>query len=367
MGVAHKMSADERSGEPVVISIAKLAKIKRGKVKRENANDESAENERTPSPDDPVFNPEADPVFNPGDMKEEIDCVGAILNAENSQIDNEENPALLDQSLVKEEEGPGSVHDSQDGSRTFEGLDSFPESKRKRGRPAKKLEPVPISLDESRQSLNESENFEETNPPNEGDSEIPTKRTRTRPKRFVPDEEGSPKTSKRVQDETSSDSSLVPAKKRRGRPPKSDVSGTPTIVPPSSTSSDVIKDPIEEDLSASSSDVAWFVSSESKLTIQTETSACPSPAASSASSSSESPLRLTGPSSQKRQRGRPRLNHVGERMTAIANFAQVRDLCKKKYTNNILLDILLSAIHINGKTGIFEKANEVRFFHLFCF
>jgi hypothetical protein len=330
MGVAHKMSADERSGEPVVISIAKLAKIKRGKVKRENANEESAENERTPSPNDPIFNPEADPGFNPEEMKEEIDCVGAadqILNAENSQIENEENPALLDQSSVKE--GPGSVHDSQDGSRTFEGLDSFPESKRKRGRPAKKLEPVPISLDESRQSLNESENFEETNPPNEGDSEIPTKRTRTRPKRFVPDEEGSPKTSKRVQDETSSDSSLVPAKKRRGRPPKSDVSGTPIIVPTSSTSIDVIKDPIEEDLSASSSDVAWFVSSESKLTIQTETSACPSPAASSASSSSESPLRLTGPSSQKRQRGRPRLNHVGERMTAIANFAQVRVYKKK--------------------------------------
>ena len=325
MGVAHKMSSDE----PVVISFAKLAKMKRGKVRQVNANDESAENERTPSPDDPVFNPE--------DSKEGIDCIGVadqILKEEKFPAENDENsPSLLDQSIVKSEDGFGSLPDSQDGSRTFENLDSFPEtseSKRKRGRPSKKLEPVSISLDESRQSsLTESENFEESNLPKEEDSEMSTKRTRTRPNRFVPDVDGSPKLSKRVQDETSSDSSLVPAKKRRGRPPKSDLAGTPTIVP----ASDIIKDPIEEDLSESSSDVAWFVNSESKLSIPTETSACPSPAPSSASSSigscSESPLRLTGSSSvvgstsQKRTRGRPRLNHTGERLSAIANFAQV--------------------------------------------
>jgi AT hook motif len=243
--------------------------------------------ERTPSPDEPVFNP--------------------VNEASNSE------------SAMNEAESEA----CSDSSRN-------PEPKRKRGRPAKKLtdvEPVLNAPEESRQSLTESEPMDVSEEP---DAVALPKRIRTKPKRFAPDDGDTPK----------SGSESAPAKRKRGRPPKSDVSGAgtptesvtgtpvrdPTGTPLHDDLVEAFKDPLEEDLSESSSDVVvdrWLNPDGVKMN---PTPADSSPATSSISSCFDSPVGA-GASGQKRSRGRPRGASVGgekNSATALSTVLQVR-------------------------------------------
>ena len=239
MGVAHKMSSDERS-QPSVVSAIKL---KRGNASEGPASTGSDENEpgnsnedRTPSPDFPVFTSANEP----------------------------ENPK-----------------------------EPTSEAKRRRGRPPKKsveASSVPNTPEDSRQSLTESEAMDVSEVV--GDGALP-KRVRNKPKRFASEETDASK--------PSPDS--APAKRRRGRPPKNDFAGTPTGTPSrdaaDASQCDAYKDPLEEDLSESSSDVIperWAKS----------TTILPPDASPAASSASDSPLRVPALSASKRSRGRPK-------------------------------------------------------------
>lgn len=329
MGVANKMSAsDESSVSPTVIS---FAKIKRDTKLRAKMMAELKKTESGNAPDEAlstVFNPEGEEE----DITNEkipLGCVGVsarppsvcdevipnhlsneeeILNSSRNESEDKTSrfsyqPCVDDFMPVGEDNTP-TLDDEAEISRPLvesERMDeSFPieeakeetekssETKRRgRGRPpasAKKLtsSSTSISPDKTLHALTEPESRDAMTVEDEEQKQLMPKRTRTRPKRFADDEvetgDEQPKVvrsrpakgsvPKRAQDDTSSDSSSVPAKKKRGRPPKNDVTEIPTTPvnpvmegPIRPKFCDVIKDDIEEDLSESSSDVTvdrWY-------------------------------------------------------------------------------------------------------------
>ena len=334
MGVANKMSAsDESSLAPAVIS---FAKIKRDTKLRAKMMAELKKVESGDTPDagsSPVFSPEGEEE---DISNEEIPlgCVGVsarppsicdevipnhlsneeILNSpRNEQEDGGRQTSrfsyqpCVDDFMPAGEDNTPTLDDEAEICRPLDETDrmdeSFPneeakeetekasETKRRgRGRPpasAKKVtsSSTSISPEESLHASTETESRDTVVNEDEEQQMMP-KRTRTRPKRFAIDDvettDEQPKLArvrqvkggvpKRGQDDTSSDSSSVPTKKKRGRPPKNDVTetpppfkpigdgvGTPTPIRPQFC--DVIKDDIEEDLSESSSDVTvdrWY-------------------------------------------------------------------------------------------------------------
>ena len=285
MGVANKMSADERS-QQVVVSVSKLER----EVGRKSS---AQEDEDEPS--------------QPPDVETGKSEFHQILSTDDQVLDRAKDDECLE-------------------NRIEASLGSMSETKRKRGRPKKQLDSVVPPPEEFGKPLNDADtNVSDVMDVSEKVPADPTpKRVRTKPKRFAPDDLETPK---------GSDS--VPSKRKRGRPPKNETNVNPICGVADSPAVDAFKDPLEEDLSESSSDVVvdrWINPDLAKAnTARDNASPAPSSSASSSiESSADSPLRLGSlMSHQKRQRGRPKITNIVTEKASPATVSniQVRFLC----------------------------------------